>query len=51
MQEMVSQEPPVPIDELTLLSRLESRQQLEQTGGVDYLNELSQKTPVAENER
>jgi len=49
MQEMVSQEPPVPIDELTLLSRLESRQQLEQTGGVDYLNELSQKTPVAEN--
>jgi len=49
MQEMAAQEPPVPIDELTLLSRLESKQQLEQTGGVDYLNELSQKTPVAEN--
>ena len=49
MQEMAAQEPPIPIDELTLLSRLESRQQLEQTGGVDYLNELSQKTPVAEN--
>ena len=49
MQEMASQEPPVPIDELTLLSQLESKQQLEQTGGVDYLNELSQKTPVAEN--
>ena len=49
MQEMAAQEPPVPIDELTLLSQLESKQQLEQTGGVDYLNELSQKTPVAEN--
>jgi len=49
MQEMAAQEPPVPIDELTLLSKLESKQQLEQTGGVDYLNELSQKTPVAEN--
>ena len=49
MQEMTAQEPPVPIDELTLLSQLESKQQLEQTGGVDYLNELSQKTPVAEN--
>ena len=49
MQEMAAQEPPVPIDELTLLSHLESKQQLEQTGGVDYLNELSQKTPVAEN--
>ena len=49
MQEMAAQEPPVPIDELTLLSQLESKQQLEQTGGVDYLNDLSQKTPVAEN--
>jgi len=49
MQEMAAQEPPVPIDELTLLSQLESKQQLEQTGGVDYLNELSQRTPVAEN--
>ena len=49
MQEMAAQEPPVPIDELTLMSQLESKQQLEQTGGVDYLNELSQKTPVAEN--
>ena len=49
MQEMAAQEPPVPIDELTLLSQLESKQQLELTGGVDYLNELSQKTPVAEN--
>ncbi len=49
MQEMAAKEPPVPIDELTLLSQLESKQQLEQTGGVDYLNELSQKTPVAEN--
>ncbi len=49
MQEMAAQEPPVPIDELTLLNQLESKQQLEQTGGVDYLNELSQKTPVAEN--
>ncbi len=49
MQEMAAQEPPVPIDELTLLSELKSKQQLEQTGGVDYLNELSQKTPVAEN--
>ena len=49
MQEMASQEPPIPIDELTLLNHLESRQRLEQTGGVDYLNELSQKTPVAEN--
>ena len=49
MLEMAAQEPPVPIDELTLLSQLESKQQLEQTGGVDYLNELSQKTPVAEN--
>ena len=49
MQEMDSEEPPVPIDELTLLRQLESRQQLEQTGGVEYLNELSQKTPVAEN--
>ena len=49
MQEMAAQEPPVPIDELTLLSQLESKKQLEQTGGVDYLNELSQKTPVAEN--
>jgi len=49
MQEMASQEPPIPIDELTLLSRLESKKQLDQTGGVDYLNELSQKTPVAEN--
>ena len=49
MQEMAAQEPPVPIDEITLLSQLESKQQLEQTGGVDYLNELSQKTPVAEN--
>ena len=49
MQEMASEEPSVPIDELTLLRQLESRQQLEQTGGVEYLNELSQKTPVAEN--
>ena len=49
MQEMAAQEPPVPIDELTLLSQLESKQQLEQTGGVDYLNELSQRTPVADN--
>ena len=49
MQEMASEAPPVPIDELTLLRQLESRQQLEQTGGVEYLNELSQKTPVAEN--
>ena len=49
MQEMASEEPPVPIDELTLLRQLESRHQLEQTGGVEYLNELSQKTPVAEN--
>jgi len=49
MEEMGSMEPPMPIDELTLLKQLESRQQLEQTGGVDYLNELSQKTPVAEN--
>ena len=49
MQEMGSQEPAIPIDELTLLKQLESRNQLEQTGGVDYLNELSQKTPVAEN--
>jgi len=49
MKEMASQEPPVPIDELTLLRQLESSQQLEETGGVDYLNELSQKTPVAEN--
>ena len=49
MQEMAAQEPPVPIDELTLLSQLQSKQQLEQTGGVDYLNELSQGTPVAEN--
>ena len=49
MQEMASEEPPVPIDELTLLRQLESRQQLEQSGGVEYLNELSQKTPVAEN--
>ena len=46
MQEMASQEPPIPIDELTLLSRLESKKQLDLTGGVDYLNELSQKTPV-----
>ena len=49
MQEMAAQEPPIPIDELTLYSRLESRQQLDQTGGVDYLNVLSRKTPVAEN--
>ncbi len=49
MQEMTAQEPPVPIDELTLLSHLKSKHLLEQTGGVDYLNELSQKTPVAEN--
>jgi len=49
MQEMGSLEPPIPIDELTLLKQLESRNQLDQTGGVDYLNELSQKTPVAEN--
>ncbi len=49
MQEMASEEPPVPIDELTLLRQLESRQKLEQTGGIEYLNELSQKTPVAEN--
>jgi len=49
MQEMGSVEPPIPIDELTLLKQLESRNQLDQTGGVDYLNELSQKTPVAEN--
>ncbi|GIT73924.1 MAG: hypothetical protein Ct9H300mP28_37380 [Pseudomonadota bacterium] len=40
MQEMASEEPPVPIDELTLLRQLESRQQLEQTGGVEYLNEF-----------
>jgi len=49
MQEMTAQEPPVPIDELTLLSHLKSKHLLEQTGGVDYLNELSQNTPVAEN--
>ena len=49
MQEMVSKEPPIPIDELTLLKQLESRKQLDQTGGVEYLNELSRKTPVAEN--
>ena len=49
MKEMAAQEPPIPIDELTLLRQLETRQHLEQTGGVDYLNELSQKTPVAEN--
>ena len=49
MQDMAKEEPPIPIDELTLLRQLESKQQLEQTGGVDYLNELSQKTPVAEN--
>ena len=49
MQEMVSKEPPIPIDELTLLKQLESRKQIDQTGGVEYLNELSRKTPVAEN--
>ena len=49
MQEMASKEPPIPIDELTLLKKLESRKQLDQTGGVEYLNELSRKTPVAEN--
>ena len=49
MQEMAAEEPPVPIDELTLVRQLESRQKLEQIGGVEYLNELSQKTPVAEN--
>ena len=49
MQEMASKEPPIPIDEITLFKQLESRKQLEQTGGVEYLNELSRKTPVAEN--
>ena len=41
MQEMTAQEPPVPIDELTLLSHLKSKHLLDQTGGIDYLNELS----------
>ena len=38
-----------PIDELTLSRWLEDQKLLEQTGGVDYLLELAETTPVAEN--
>ena len=38
-----------PIDELTLSRWLEDQKLLEHTGGVDYLLELAEITPVAEN--
>ena len=47
MQDLHEQESP--IDELTLSRWLEDQKQLDQTGGVDYLLELSETTPVAEN--
>ncbi len=38
-----------PVDELTLSRHLTDQKKLEQVGGIDYLLELSQTTPVAEN--